>query len=369
MIEHKPLRRILCIRADNMGDVIMSSPAMRALKETFGSHITLLTSRAGALVVPYLDCVDGLITADLPWAGHAGATDYDLAALAGEIASMHFDAAIIFTVYSQSALPAAMLAYMARIPVRVAYARENPYTLLTTWLPDDEPYERIGHQVERDLNLVRSIGADVADDRLFLTQPRHTLAGLKDKLSAMPVHQNASYLVLHPGVSEEKRKYPAELWIETGRLLRAKFGLPLVISGAASEKTLADSIAAGIGNGALSFAGALSLGEFIALVGKATCVISVNTSTIHIAAAVQTPVVVLYAQTNPQHTPWKNPHEVLSFSVPTHLQSKNAVIRHVAGRLYREITPYPAPAKIIGAVENLLSSKAASPALVGQGRY
>lgn len=369
MIEHKPLRHVLCIRADNMGDVIMSSPAMRALKETFGSHITLLTSRAGALAVPYLDCVDGLITADLPWAGHTGTTDYDLPALANEIASMHFDAAVIFTVYSQSALPGAMLAYMAGIPVRVAYARENPYTLLTTWLPDDEPYERICHQVERDLHLVRSIGADVADDRLFLTRHTHMLAGLKDKLSAVSIRQNGPYLVLHPGVSEEKRKYPAGLWIETGRLLNAKFGLSLLISGSASEKKLADFIAAGIGNGAYSVAGALSLGEFIALVDNAAGVISVNTSTIHIAAAVQTPVVVLYAQTNPQHTPWKSPHEVLPFSVPAHLQSRNAIIRHVAGRLYREATPYPSPAEIAGAVEKLLNSKAASPALIGQERY
>ncbi|MDR6804515.1 ADP-heptose:LPS heptosyltransferase [Dyadobacter sp. BE34] len=369
MMENSCLRRVLCIRADNMGDVIMSSPAMRALKETFGSQITLLTSRAGALVVPYLDCVDGLITADLPWAGHATAVDYDLPALAGEIASMHFDAAIIFTVYSQSALPAALLAYMAGIPVRVAYARENPYALLTNWLPDHEPYERIGHQVERDLHLVRSIGADVADDRLFLTRHAQALEGLKDKLSSISIHYNTSYWVLHPGVSEEKRKYPAELWIETGKLLRAKLGLPLLISGSASEKTLADAIAAGIGSGARSVAGALSLGEFIALVDNATGVISVNTSTIHIAAAVHTPVVVLYAQTNPQHTPWKCLHEVLPFSVPAHLQSRNAIIRHVAESLYHEVVPYPAPAEIAGAMERLLSSKAAHPGLVEQERY
>jgi len=158
------------------------------------------------------------------------------------------------------------------------------------------------------------------------------------------------------------------LWIETGTLLAAKFGLPLLISGSASEKTLADSIAAGIGSGARSVAGVLSLGEFIALVDNATGVVSVNTSTIHIAAAVQTPVVVLYAQTNPQHTPWKSLHEVLPFSVPAHLQSRNAVVRHVARSLYHEVVPYPAPAEIVEAVERLLSSKAAHPTVVEQVR-
>ncbi|MBO9616560.1 MAG: glycosyltransferase family 9 protein [Dyadobacter sp.] len=370
MIEHQPLRHILCIRADNMGDVIMSSPAIRALKQTFGSRITLLTSQAGALVAPYLDCVDGLITADLPWTGHAGATDCVLPALAGEIAAMRFDAAIIFTVYSQSALPAALLAYMTGIPVRVAHARENPYALLTTWLPDQEPYEQISHQVERDLNLVQALGAGVADDRLSLSLDPNIPAGLQRKLSSVFIASDTSYIVLHPGVSEEKRKYPVELWVKAGRLLAAKFGLPLLISGASSEKVLAESVAAGIGAGAWSVAGMLSLGEFIALTDKAACVVSVNTSTIHIAAAVQTPVVVLYAQTNPQHTPWKSPHEVLPFSVPDHLQSRNVIVRHVARNLYRDEIPYPDPVEIVKAVERLLlTSKAAPRPLAEQVRY
>lgn len=361
MTENQPLRQplgnVLCIRADNMGDVIMSSPAMRALKESFGSRITLLTSHAGALVMPHLDCVDALITADLPWAGHAREAGPDLSDLARKIASMHFDAAVIFTVYSQSALPAAMLAYMAGIPVRVAYTRENPYALLTTWLPDDEPYEQISHQVERDLNLVSVLGAHVADDRLILAQR-----------DSAPVESDGKpgCILLHPGVSEEKRKYPAELWIETGRLLRAKYGLPLLVSGAASEKALTDAIAEGIGVGARSLAGELSIGAFIALVRGARCVVSVNTSTIHIAAAVQTPVVVLYAQTNPQHTPWKSPCELLPFSVPARLQSRNTIIRYVSRRLYPDFTPYPAPACVVAAVERLLTATAVAPVPAGR---
>ncbi|MCF0069627.1 glycosyltransferase family 9 protein [Dyadobacter sp. CY261] len=354
MSEHLPFRNVLCIRADNMGDVIMSSPAMRALKESFGSRITLLTSKAGAMIVPYLDCVDGLVTADLPWVKHTGGMGYDLPALARQIASMHFDAVVIFTVYSQSALPAAMLAYMAGIPVRIAYARENPYELLTTWLPDDEPYERIRHQVERDLNLVGAVGAEVADCRLSLTQHTDALAGLRVKLAAMSIDTITPYVVLHPGVSEEKRQYPVHLWIETGRLLAAKYGLPLLISGSGSEKAQADAIAQGIGNGAWSVAGALSLGELIALIGGADYVVSVNTATMHIAAAMQTPVVGLYAQTNPQHTPWKSPHELLYFSVPSHLQSRNTIIRDVARRFYAKTIAYPSPADVATAVERLL---------------
>src|SRR5690606_30752619 len=63
-------------------------------------------------------------------------------------------------------------------------------------------------------------------------------------------------------------------------------------------------------------AGALSLGEFACLLEDATLLLSNNTGPVHIAAAVGTPVVDLYALTNPQHTPWMVPHRVLFHDVP-----------------------------------------------------
>ena len=279
----------------------------------------------------------------------------DLPVLAGLIPSMGVDAAAIFTVYSQSALPAAMLAYMAGIPVRVAYARENPYDLLTTWVPDEEPYGRINHQVRRDLELVGAMGARVSDDRLALKKEPLAMVSLSGKLNFVDVDLNAAFIVLHPGVSEEKRQYPAELWIETGRMLAERYPVPILISGSDSEEALVAAVATGIGPAARPVAGKMSLGEFICLLECAASVVSVNTGTIHIAAAVQTPTVVLYAQTNPQHTPWKSPHEILPFSVPEGLKSRNTIIRDVANRLYAGHIPYPRPSEVVEAVERMLA--------------
>lgn len=348
----KAYQNVLCIRADNMGDVIMSSPAIRALKESFGSRITLLTSPAGAIVTPFLSCIDEVLVASLPWVKSDGMDSKALLALTEEIRSRSFDAAIIFTVYSQSSLPAATLAYLAGIPVRIAYARENAYDLLTHWAPDAEPYERIVHQVERDMGLVQMLGARVADDRLTLESDANADLSLSQKLMGWGVGD--TFILLHPGVSEAKREYPAEYWIATGKMLAEEFEVPMLVTGSGSEKALADRIARETGAPAASVAGALGLAEFIQLVGRALCVVSVNTGTIHIAAAMQTPVAVLYAQTNPQHTPWKSPHALLPFSVPPRLRSKNPVIRHVADRLYREEIPFPEPARVVDAVKQLL---------------
>ncbi|MCE7064924.1 glycosyltransferase family 9 protein [Dyadobacter sp. CY326] len=354
MSEPSGYKNILCIRADNMGDVIMASPAMRALKNTFHSNITLLTSKAGAIIAPYLDCVDELMICNLPWVQSTGSQSGELLLLAEEIRQRKFDAVIIFTVYSQSSLPAAMLAYMADIPVRVAYARENPYQLSTHWIPDPEPYDTIRHQVTRDLALVEHLGARISDQQFHLKSNNAEQKSCQKLLNDLGISLNKPYIMLHPGVSELKREYPADQWIEIGKAIIQKYNVPILVSGATSEHELAEMIANGIGTGALSVAGRFSIGEFIFLLKNAQALISVNTGTIHIAAATQTPQVVLYAQTNPQHTPWNSPHRIIEYSVPKSLRSKNAIIRHVTEKLYAEEIAFPAPAEVLMALDSLL---------------
>ncbi|MCE6989721.1 glycosyltransferase family 9 protein [Dyadobacter sp. CY323] len=347
-------RNILCVRADNMGDVIMSSPAFRALKETYRCRITLLTSGAGSVIAPYLECIDDVIVADLPWVKTNGGNAAALLSLAEEIRKRNFDAGIVFTVYSQSSLPAAMLLFMAGVPVRAAYARENPYDLINRWAPDHEPYDTIRHQVRRDLDLVASLGAHADNERLELKMKEQDEESLLKKLNQRDIDLHSPYIILHPGVSEVKREYPAERWIAAGKLLAQEYKLPLLVTGSATESELAGRIAEGIGMNALSIAGMLTIGEFIWLVNGARCVVSVNTGTIHIAAAIQTPTVVLYAQTNPQHTPWQSPHEILSFSIPEKLKSRNTIIGYVNQKLYTTDIPFPQPQQILSAVAKLI---------------
>ena len=125
------------------------------------------------------------------------------------------------------------------------------------------------------------------------------------------------------------------------------------MSGSSTEKKLTDYIQQQAGENIFSIAGLLNIEEFIALIAHAQLVVTVNTATVHIAAATQTPVIVLYAQTNPQHEPWKTKSVVLPFSVRTNEQSKNEVIQFVNKQYYSSHTPYPTPEQIIKAASSL----------------
>lgn len=350
------VKNILCIRTDNMGDLIMSAPAMRALKTALDAKITVLTSPMGGLIAPYLPEIDQTVIHDIPWVKtkekkHSG----KLEELVKIIRSHKYDAAVIFTVYSQNPLPSAMMTYMAGIPKTLSYCRENPYALISDWFPDKEPYSFIQHQVERDLKLVESVGAKTGDDLLHLS------ISAKAETSAMrkikEVCGEEEYLIFHPGVSEEKRMYPVNLWITAGQLLTKRLKKKIIVTGSASEIELAQKVASGIGNEAFVAAGIFSVEEFIAAVKNAFLVVSVNTATVHIAAATKTPLIVLYALTNPQHTPWRSPAKVLPFLVEKEMQSRNEIIAYVNEHYFKKMIPFPQPEDILKSAVELTAGK------------
>jgi len=338
-----------------MGDLIMSAPAIRALKETFGCAITLLGSSMAAGIVPFLSCIDEVIQFDLPWVKTNTTTrSDDFYNLIEDLKQRHFDATVIFTVFSQNPLPSAMIAYLAGIPRRLGYCRENPYVLLTNWIPDKEPYCVVQHQVLRDLQLVESIGAFTQDKKLRLQLPKNAWPFVEEKLSSIGVDVKKPWLILHAGVSERKREYPKPLWIETGKAIIKELGYQVVLTGNTQERKTLEHLQKGIGQQSFNTAGFLTLEEFITLVKRAPLVLSVNTSTIHIAAALATPVVVLYALSNPQHCPWMATGKVLLYDIPESLRSRNEVIQYVHEYLHPQNLSMVMPDTIVQTVREVL---------------
>lgn len=310
-------KRILCIRLDYFGDVLMSTPAIRALKQSgHGRHITLLTSASGAAVARYIPEVDDIIEYAAPWMKHGESHDpaADLAMIA-TLAQGGFDAAVIFTVYSQNPLPAAMLCHLAGIPLRLAHCHENPYRLLTHWVPDPEPHDRVRHEVRRQLDLVATVNARATDQRLSFCIPPGATAEVAARLKDMDIEMEQPWLVLHPGATAPSRRYPPRHWKEVARRLAAMLRCPLVFTGSADEAALVNQIRHGVPN-AHSLAGKLDLGQLAAAIAHSSVLISNNTGPVHLAAAVGTPVVDLYALTNPQHAPWQVENRVLFHDVP-----------------------------------------------------
>jgi ADP-heptose:LPS heptosyltransferase len=309
-------REVLCVRLDTLGDVLMTGPAMRALNP--GRRLTLLTSPAGAAIAALMPEVQERIVYEAPWmkaasspADSAGDRDF-----IERLRDRRFDAAVIFTVHSQSPLPAALLCLLAEVPLRLAHCRENPYRLLTDWVRESEPHDHVRHEVRRQLDLVASVGARVSDERLRVSMPEGPREAVRMMLAGRGLGRKRDWIVVHAGASAPSRRYPPELLARACRTLTEDHDVRLVFTGTAAEAELIDQVRAGVREMSVSLAGLLGVEELAAVLEAAPLLLSGNTGPVHLAAALGTPVVDIYALTNPQHIPWQTPNIVLSHDVP-----------------------------------------------------
>lgn len=310
-------RSILAIRLDNLGDVLLTTPAFRAIRESLPeSRITLLAGRAGAQIAELDPDIDDVMVYEAPWMDvqryrpPGPAAEMEMVA---RIAERKFDAAVIFTSYHQSPLPAAYLCYLAGIPLRLAASIDFPGSLLTT---RHKHPEQLVHEVRRGLDLVGAVGFAVSDDRIVLELSAGDRPAARDLLLARGV--GGAVVAVHPGCSCQARTYPWQLYARAADLLVEELGCSIVLTGSPEETAVVEQIAGAMRNPVESLAGETSLRELAAVLAEADVVVTGNTGPMHVAAAVQTPVVALFALTNPpqQWGPWRVRHRMLYEVVP-----------------------------------------------------
>jgi lipopolysaccharide heptosyltransferase II len=352
-------RNVLAVRLDSLGDVLMTTPALRALRESSpGRRVTLLTSPAGAALQGMLPDLDDVQVYESPWmkaTPQRTSADVDQQMIAW-MKARRFDAAVIFTVFSQNPLPAALLCYLAGIPLRAAYCRENPYQLLTDWMRETEPDQELRHEVQRQLDLVAALGCETSDERLSLVPPAAAVVRVNQLLKRHGLSDARDWIVIHPGASAPSRRYPPEHFAVVAQGLAQEHGLRLVFTGSEAERPLVESIRSALSMPSLSLAGALDLGELVALVSAAPLLLTNNTGPAHVAAATGTPVVDLYALTNPQHTPWGVPQRVLNHDVPCKYCFKS-----ICPLEHHACLTQLSPATVVAAVLDLLRETTALP--------
>ncbi|GHO94697.1 glycosyl transferase [Reticulibacter mediterranei] len=315
-------RRVLLIRLDNLGDVLLMTPAFHAIKAALPeASLTLLASSVGSQIGLLDPDIDDVIVYQAPWMDPWHKLPQDSQREQQMIALLkerHFDAAIIFGSFHQSALPAAYLCYLADIPLRAAASIDGPGSLLTT---RHKHPERMMHEVERGLDLVGALGIPAAEPELVLKTPPAARESMMDLLAAPDLSAHTPLIVVHPGCSMPARTYPWEMYAQVINLLVEQLGAFVAVTGAEHERELVDTVLLRVQPkhraSTVALAGTLPFPELCALLEMADLTITNNTGPMHISAAVKTSVVALFALTNPpeQWGPWHVPNRVLYHDV------------------------------------------------------
>jgi ADP-heptose:LPS heptosyltransferase len=328
-LDTSALSRVLAVRLDNLGDVVLATPALRALRRALppGARLDLLASPAGASLAPLLTApeagaVDDVLVLRAVWQDASSAMPQDPArelALADRLRAGAYDAVVVFTSFSQSPWPPAYAAYLAGVPVRVGQSKEFGGSLLSHWVtpPDDAV-----HQVDRALHLLGAVGVPPAGAHLALGVPdaAHEAAGAA--LRAAGLSPRSPYALLAPGASCPSRRYPPGRFAAVAADL-ARAGLPVAVVGSEKEARLVSAVVEGAGvegagtAGVVGLAGAVDVPGLAALVDGAAVAVTNNSGGMHLADALRTPLVALFAGTELEQQYAPRGTRASLFRVPT----------------------------------------------------
>jgi ADP-heptose:LPS heptosyltransferase len=294
------MKHVLAVRLDNDGDVLLTGPAIRAIAR-IADRVTLLCGPRGRSAAALLPGVDHIVQYRAPWIDPEpeNLEPSALFRLRDDLAQLALDEAIIFTSFHQSALPTAMLLRLAGVKRIAAISDDYPGSLLDVRHRVDNDV----HEVERSLSLAAAAGYPLsvgADDRLAILPPR----------AFVGVQLPRDYVVVHPGASVTARAWaPAN----HRRLIQEldRRGLTTVVTGGPAERSLTKFVTAG--GGAIDLGGRTDLGQLASVIAGSLAVVVGNTGPAHLAAAVGTPTVSIFAPTVPARRwhPWRVRHTVL----------------------------------------------------------
>ena len=345
----------LAVRLDNAGDVLLAGPAVRALARG-SDRVSLLAGPHGAAAGRLLPGVDEVLQWRCPWIDPAPdpVERGDVEQLVERLAMLRVDRAVVLTSFHQSPLPVALLLRMAGVAWVGAISEDYPGSLLDLRHRVDEALP----EPERALSLALAAGYELPehdDGALAVRRPLPDVTGL------LP---DEPFVVVHPGTSVPARAWPEGHHAEAVRQLVAE-GHRVVVTGAPSERELTARVTGD--SGATDLGGRTSLAELAAVLDAARAVVVGNTGPAHLAAAVGTPVVSLFAPTVPatRWAPYRVPRVLLG--------DQQAVCRDT--RVTR--CPYPGhpclstvrPEEVVGAVQRLCGQTVHPRPAIRHGRH
>jgi heptosyltransferase-2 len=288
----------ILVKGNNwLGDAVMSLPAIQGLKIYFPkAPVSVLTKENLAPLYESVEAVNEIITYK-SWVGAVR-----------QIKKRKFQACLILPRSFSSALIAAV----ARIPRRVGYAADRRSLLLNVPVPRGEEFLKT-HRVYYFFNLLRAFGPTPA-----VPAPKLTVKPDSREWASKALDVNGRLIVgFNPGAAYGTAKqWYRERYIELGRKLVKGMNAFVIVVGGSAERELGQSIAREIGAHAQSFSGQTNLHQLSALIERCGLFVTNDTGPMHVAAALNRPVVAIFGSTDPITTrPFGNNHIVVRHPV------------------------------------------------------
>ncbi|MBN2831228.1 MAG: lipopolysaccharide heptosyltransferase II [Candidatus Omnitrophica bacterium] len=284
----KAYKRILIIRTDRIGDVVLSTPVIKAVRQSYPhAFIAMMVSPYTKEIVYGNPSLDEVIVYDKD-ARHKSW----LATLkfAGNLKKQKFDAAVILHPTNRAHL----IAYLAGIPKRIGYDRKFKF-LITDKIPHTKQSgER--HESEYNLDLLKPLNIEVRNKELFMPIKAESEGWAGDFLKSQGIRSDDKILIINPSASCPSKVWPASRFSEVADELAQKYNLKVLVVSGSRDLALAENVIKNMTVTAISLAGKISLSRLASILKRASLFISNDSGPVHIASAVGTPVISIFGR-------------------------------------------------------------------------
>ncbi len=318
-ISSDKIRNILVIRTAYLGDVVMTLPILKPLKQRFpNAGISFLTSRASGAILLNHPHVDEIITFDPPWF-YPRSRDRYLSFLK-DFRKRRFDLIIEARADIRELFA---FVFPGKATRKVSYAVGGGAYMLT----DVVPYPGLKHKVAYHLDIVRYLGcpANGIDWGIFLTTQEQQAVDAVMKEHNIPKR----FVCAHPGGRLPLKRYPADRCAALYDKIIELTGMPLVLVCAPDEADLTEAIEEKMNNRPIALKGCLTIRQLAGVLKKSSMFVCNDSGPMHIAAAIGTPTTVIFGPSKSVETaPYGNRHRVAEKEVPCRPACDESVCRH-----------------------------------------
>jgi heptosyltransferase III len=295
------MQNILIIKLRYIGDVLLATPTVRAIKAARSdARVTMMVNRGTEDVLSGNPDLAEIMVLDK---GSLAAQSRLIAGLRGR----QFDTVIDLTDGDRSAF----LTRISGAPVRIGFNDEHRwrgryYTEVV------QPVPSVRHRIDRDLEALKplSIEAGSKDPQLWLTPEEKNSAD--QLLSQLGIQRSQSMVILQPGARYWFKAWPPERFAELADRLTDQYGCQVLIGGSDQDIGLAQQIREMAKSTSIIMAGRTTIKQFAAIAKQSVLFVGSDSGAMHMASAVGTPVVALFGPSNPREWgPRGGPVEVL----------------------------------------------------------
>ena len=283
------IKRILIVRTDRIGDVVLSTPVIKATRSVFpDAFIAMMVSHQTREIVEGNPSLNEVIVYDkkVKDKGFLKSLIFIL-----RLKKKKFDLALIL----HSTTRINLICFLAGIPKRVGYKKGKLDFLLTDKL---EYTKRFGkkHESEYSLDILRFLGLKVENPGLFVPVRKKNEESVNNLLKEYGLKKEEKFIVIHPGASSVSKMWPQEKFAKLADLLIEKFKIPVILISSPDQVEIGEKVKKSMKNKVLFLCGRTSLGELVALFKKTALFISNDSGPVHIACSMGTPIISIFGR-------------------------------------------------------------------------